>query len=340
MDKSNILVDITNISSPTGKCQKRLKDGTFKVYTYNRKPRKTIELTFENDSEKLEFEEKFNIFKEKTGSKPASKALADLFDNFEPTQGTNVQQCMPEDNLLRNEDAFVCTKGQLFHLINIINSIGPVDASNFERFGHVGQIQLRGTTKKQIPITWNSSPPMKDNFTVNYMLVHAYLASGLLPVQYEKFCNFSKIGTTPTRFRSNMYTVYGRCVDFIMKREIKSAIREEMKATENVPVNSRTIDIMTDARHACRKNSFHSDITALGQRTHRVVNYQHITKQDDICSQRHEMVGTRKLYAEFDRDNITIRVHSHDRNASVSKFLRTDYPNTRDSYDTTIWVIV
>ena len=46
------------------------------------------------------------------------------------------------------------------------------------------------------------------------------------------------------------------------------------------------------------------------------------------------MVGTRKLYSEFDQNNIKIRVHSHDRNSSVSKFLRTEYPQTIDSYDT------
>ena len=131
-----------------------------------------------------------------------------------------------------------------------------------------------------------------------------------------------------------MNSVYGQCVEHITKKRIKSALQEEQNATENVPTNSKTIDIMSDARHACRKNSYHCDVTALGQRTHKVVNYQHVTKQDDVCSQRHEMVDTRKLYDIFDRDQVTVRVHSHDRNASVSKFLRTDRPGTNDSYDT------
>ena len=201
MDKENVSKDISNFSSPTGKCQKRLKDGTFKVYSYNRKPRKSIELTFESDAEKSEFERMFNNFKLKISSKPASKALMDLFDNFEDVQSSNLNcSGMPEDPMLTNDDAFICTKGQLLQLVNIINSIGPVHASHFERFGHVGQIQLCGLTNKQTSTIWNSSPTMNDNFIVIYLLVHAYLSSGLLPVQYEKFCEFSKIGTTPIRF--------------------------------------------------------------------------------------------------------------------------------------------
>lgn len=59
MNKENILCAISNISSPTGKCQNRMMDGTFKVYTYNRKSRKSIEFTFDSDAEKLAFEEKY-----------------------------------------------------------------------------------------------------------------------------------------------------------------------------------------------------------------------------------------------------------------------------------------
>ena len=53
----------------------------------------------------------------------------------------------------------------------------------------------------------------------------------------------------------------------------------------------RTMFIMTDARHACRKNSYHTDHLALGQITHEVVDVQHISKKDDICTQHMKYYG-------------------------------------------------
>ncbi len=36
------------------------------------------------------------------------------------------------------------------------------------------------------------------------------------------------------------------------------------------------ISIMTDARHSCRKNSFHTDHLARGQLSHKIDDVQHI----------------------------------------------------------------
>ena len=91
---------------------------------------------------------------------------------------------------------------------------------------------------------------------------------------------------------------------------------------------------MTDARHACRKNSYHTDVNALGNLTNKVVGYQHVTKHEERSSQKHEVYGTKMLYADFQRKNIQISVHSHDRNASVSKYLNDNQQNVEDSYDT------
>ncbi len=117
---------------------------------------------------------------------------------------------------------------------------------------------------------------------------------------------------------------------------MKAALLEEIARTEQ-PLVSATpplVDVMSDARHGCRKNSFHSDIVTLGQRTHKVVNYQHVTKDDERSSQKHEAYGTKKMYADMLADRVHVRAHAHDRNASVSKYIESDQPGTLDQLDT------
>ena len=51
------------------------------------------------------------------------------------------------------------------------------------------------------------------------------------------------------------------------------------------------IDILTDARHGWRKNAKNSSSVAIGEKTHKVVSCQHVTKGDDVVSQKHERIG-------------------------------------------------
>ncbi|CAC5417872.1 unnamed protein product [Mytilus coruscus] len=125
-----------------------------------------------------------------------------------------------------------------------------------------------------------------------------------------------------------------------MDMSIIDAISEERSKTipfdnvDNVQMNCNSVDIMTDARHACRKNSFNSDITALGQITHKVLSYQHVTKRLERCSQKHELYGTKKLYEDLESKTVNVRCHSHDRNSSISSFIEKDKPNVIDCFDT------
>ena len=41
------------------------------------------------------------------------------------------------------------------------------------------------------------------------------------------------------------------------------------------------INIMTDTRHGCRKNSKDTSVLALGEQTHKVMDCVHITKLQD-----------------------------------------------------------
>jgi hypothetical protein len=79
---------------------------------------------------------------------------------------------------------------------------------------------------------------------------------------------------------------------------------------------------MTDARHGWRKNSKDTSVVALGEQTHKVMDCVHITKSQDKVAQRHERLGTQNIYENMESKNVSIKIHSHDRNMAVNKFVK------------------
>ena len=55
------------------------------------------------------------------------------------------------------------------------------------------------------------------------------------------------------------------------------------------------ITILTDARHCWRKNAKFSDVVCIGNATHKVLKISTITKENDPSSQRHELIGVKKI---------------------------------------------
>lgn len=105
-------------------------------------------------------------------------------------------------------------------------------------------------------------------------------------------------------------------------------------ANSSDPSQTEGIDIITDARHGTRKNSAFSDVVALGGTTHKVVAVQTVSKKDDPCSQRHELYGLKNIYKSFESKNIKVRLHGHDRNPSVNKYLMKEHPEVKNANDT------
>jgi hypothetical protein len=63
--------------------------------------------------------------------------------------------------------------------------------------------------------------------------------------------------------------------DLVTKSEIQSNAGEEF------------IDILADARHGTRKNSYHTDVVCTGANTHRVLNTVHVyNKRFTVISKR------------------------------------------------------
>ena len=81
-----------------------------------------------------------------------------------------------------------------------------------------------------------------------------------------------------------------------------------------------------------------TDVVCLGARTHKVLRVETVSKIDCPSSQKHELIGTERIYNYFkDLKNefeVKIRVHCHDRNTSVNKFIRNSDMNTESTNDT------
>ena len=59
----------------------------------------------------------------------------------------------------------------------------------------------------------------------------------------------------------------------------------------------------------------------IGDKSHKVLRHQVVTKNDDPVTQRHEKLGTVKILNEFEEKSITIDIWIHDRNVSINKEL-------------------
>ena len=122
------------------------------------------------------------------------------------------------------------------------------------------------------------------------------------------------------------------------KESIQTALNGEIaQAVANMAKNGSEfegIDIITDARHGWMKKAAQSDIVALGNITHKVVDIQTVTRSDEPISQRHELVGVKNIYKNFDSQNVKVRIHGHDRNSSVNKYLAQEKPHVKNANNT------
>ena len=94
------------------------------------------------------------------------------------------------------------------------------------------------------------------------------------------------------------------------------------------------MDIETDARHGWRKNAKDTSVVALGCNTHKVVRHEHVTRADDRVAQRHELIGTKRIYGFIEDQGYTVNIHVHDRNMSINKWIRenTNSTNQNDTW--------
>ncbi len=69
------------------------------------------------------------------------------------------------------------------------------------------------------------------------------------------------------------------------------------------------IAIVNDSRHGWRKNSKDISVLAIGDRSHKVLKHEHITRADDRVAQRHEKLGTQRIYNYLNKKDTPVRIH-------------------------------
>ena len=156
--------------------------------------------------------------------------------------------------------------------------------------GHVGVFRLQ--CAKDHSISWHSSSYLGDKYLVNSRKAHGYFISGILPNQYERIMSATGIGILGNSYLNTFFEAYSECVKALAKESTRDALLEEIVTYEDMD----DINILTDARHAIRKNSKYTDVICLGANPHKVLHYKTVTRGDDPCTQRHESLGTRRIY--------------------------------------------
>jgi hypothetical protein len=255
---------------------------------------------------------------------------SNLAQNTSPDRGQNTSPDMGQ-NTSPPHGLFICEHAQVWQLVRDITVHNTycghaLHLAETSQNGHVAQVVLQCNAGHHV--RWASSSTLGNNFSVNYKLILAYICSGISPIEYQRIATFADIGQPTLYFRNKTITTLSEIVNILTDESMQGAVFDEKQAAKDRSSNG--ISIMTDARHGCRKNSHHTDHVALGQVTHRVLDYQHVTRTDDNCSQRHETIGCSRMYTKFEERGVTIENHIHDRNMAVNKMIKAR-GNTRNS---------
>ncbi len=251
------------------------------------------------------------------------------------------QTISAEDSLI--EELFVCAKSSLCKLVADIgvhgrNCTGQLSVSQMTKLRHVERVEF--TCAKKHSFIWNSSPHVEGGkLLVNTKMSHGFFSSGILPNQYDRFCESAGFGNIGKTYMKTLQISYSEIVSSLAEESQASALREEegLKIMQHASENGdpiEGIDILTDARHCWRKNACFSDVVCLGNITHRALRVETISKLDDVCSQRHEVLGVKRIYAHLDSKNVNVEKHGHDNNASVTKYVKDERRPTSNAKDT------
>lgn len=246
-----------------------------------------------------------------------------------------------------DEELFLTSSSAVNYLLAIAENhartcTSPLRIMKIGRNGHMAHTKLScrrlGAGKHQK--WWHSSPRLPDGqYLANQRILHGFSTSGILSSVYERFSEAAGIGTLHYRVRNNYFKTH---LDPILEEEymdsVSEALEEEIQQTlyEGPDTMERSIDIVTDARHGWRKNAKDSSVVAVEDKTHKVLQHIHITKSDDAVTQRHEKLGTMRIYENLSEEDVYVRVHAHDRNMAVNKYIkdRKDTVNQNDPWHT------
>ena len=239
----------------------------------------------------------------------------------------------------RDQDVYLIAESSLNKLIVRVQEHArhckeSLRVSKINRRGHVAVAKLKCAKHNTHCSLWSSSPQLPNGkYLINERVNHGVVCSGMLPVHYRRFSDGAGIGKITDQQQRDHFAAYKDALSEEYKDSTQRAMEHEI-ASYDIDDNWQGINIMTDARHGWRKNAKDSSIVCIGEKSHAVLQHVHITKKDDHVSQRHEKVGTEKVYEYLSDQGVSAAVHTHDRNMSINKYIREQQKPTTGQNDT------
>lgn len=228
-----------------------------------------------------------------------------------------------------NQNIFLCAEDSLKNFTDVVQSHArrcdhDLKIKRLTKRGHVVMANIKcDRTDNPHGMQWSSSPYLPNNeYLVNNRVNHGLICSGMLPSHYTKFVDGAGIGKINTEKRDKFFKSHVRHIEGEYKQSLETALAVEVSSYDGEKFENGEIDILTDARHGWRKNAKDTSVVAIGEKSHKVLSCQHVTKADDIVSQRHEKIGTERIYNYLEEENVDVSVHCHDRNLSINKYVR------------------
>ena len=267
------------------------------------------------------------------------ESVADRDENTPQADNGDFTDCSYsrcEDFASSKQQLFVCAESSVDKLLERVQQHWcmcgkPLVRRELTMLGHVAMVTLRCEHSHQL--LWPSSPYIGTKYLANCRMAHGYLISGILPNQYCRVAEAAGIGKLDREYLATFFSVYKDCVKTLTKDSCKDALYEEIVLYPDMD----GINILTDARHGTRRNSRYTDVVCMGAESHKVLCVKTVTREEERCTQKHELLGTQKIYKHLqkqDNGSVHVRVHCHDRNMSVQSWVREFAQDTDITNDT------
>ena len=207
-----------------------------------------------------------------------------------------------------NEDLIITSQTGLDNLNTIMFKHGlkcanKVDITLLKHEGY-GKIYNVECAECKFKYQWKSSLQLNDGKDfVTLKLLHGYFVSGMQKVNMKRFTDVTGIGQIHSRTFKRYTEDYSVQVHHEMQSSCDIALTEEI-VNCSADGNGDGVDIITDARHSTRRNARYTDVVCIGYTSGKVIDDEIVSRIDDQSTQRHELLGTKRIYNMIDNKNV------------------------------------
>ena len=214
----------------------------------------------------------------------------------------------------------------------------PLQRTQLQMLGHVAMVTLQCDNCHKL--LWPTSSYLGTKYLANSRMAHGYFISGILPNQYLRVAEAAGIGKQRLmRFCLS----FSKTTRNASKRSRTSRVWMPRCTRKLCPILKWTASTSSQTMHdraLLRRNSKYTDVVCIGAESHKVLRIETITRADEPCAQKHELLGTKKIYDYLENQeggSVSVRVLCHDRNMSVQSWVRgeKDTAITNDTWHAT-----